>query len=412
MTLDAPRLIEVGGDLPAQRLKIAVLSRVFSKSGGGAERYSVSLVEQLAETHDICVFAQEIGHNFSGVSYYRIPMVSVRPRWMNQWWFAAATWWATRKGFDVVHSHENTWHGSVQTVHVLPVKHNLFHQRNGWKFALRCFKVVLSPRLLAYLTLEALRYADRRGKQIVVTSQSLEAVMAATYPEIRHKLSVITPGITMPDLSALPAKRVEARALLGLPATGRCLLFVANDFQKKGLSVLLEVMSRLPEDVVLAVAGDSAQLPRFQRKAVKTGLSARVFFIGSQKSLASSYYAADCLVHPTTEDTFAMVVLEAMSYGLPVVVSGPAQCGIACLLTHGRNAILLSDPQSHVELEQALSVVLNNHKLLATLSAAAVEFAQGFDWRTIAASQDAVYRTVSVSKHGCGKAKKTSCASP
>ncbi|MGE0332750.1 MAG: hypothetical protein AB7P37_18895 [Ramlibacter sp.] len=40
-----------------------------------------------------------------------------------------------------------------------------------------------------------------------------------------------------------------------------------------------------------------------------------------------------------------MVVIEAMSYGLPVVVSGPEHCGISSLLRDGLDALLLGDPR-------------------------------------------------------------------
>ena len=128
----------------SQRLRVAVLNRLFKPTGGGAERYSIALVEQLAAKHDIHVFAQEIEHDFPGVSYHRIPLPFTRPRWINQLWFATATWWQTRKGFDVVHSHENTRHGNVQSVHVLPVQYNLFVGRSGVKRSMRWLKVIAS----------------------------------------------------------------------------------------------------------------------------------------------------------------------------------------------------------------------------------------------------------------------------
>ncbi|MDD5472307.1 MAG: glycosyltransferase, partial [Sideroxydans sp.] len=115
-----------GQQEPARRLRIAVLNRQFSATGGGAERYSMALVAQLAAQHEIHVFAQHIDHDVPGVSYHRVSKLVSRPRWLNQLWYAGVTWWATRRGFDVVHSHENTWHGQVQTVHVLPIKYNLF----------------------------------------------------------------------------------------------------------------------------------------------------------------------------------------------------------------------------------------------------------------------------------------------
>jgi len=52
-------------------MRIAVISRVFSKSGGGAESYSVALVQELASRHDIHVFAQESNNPVQGVTFTR-----------------------------------------------------------------------------------------------------------------------------------------------------------------------------------------------------------------------------------------------------------------------------------------------------------------------------------------------------
>ncbi|MES2943641.1 MAG: glycosyltransferase family 4 protein, partial [Pseudomonadota bacterium] len=287
------------------RLRIAVLNRTFSPAAGGAERYSIALVEQLAAQHEIHVFAQHINHHWPGVTYHQVSMPLRRPRWVNQLWFATATWWATRQGFDVVHSHENTWHGDVQTVHVLPVKHNLFFGRTGWRRALRWVKVLTSPRLLVYLGLERLRYAQQPGRSIVVTSDSLRAIFSRSYPQASPMTTVITPGIALP-VPVTADTRQEARLALGLPPDKPCILFVGNDLRKKGLQSLLEALLLLkPElaDAVLAVVGQSAQVPQFRQQAEAAGLASRVFFIGALDDVAPAYRAADCLAHPTLEDT-------------------------------------------------------------------------------------------------------------
>ena len=281
------------------KLRIAVLNRTFSSTGGGAERYSIAMVEQLFARHEMHVFAQEFDHQWPGVTYHRISAPLRKPRWVNQLWFAAATWWATRHGFDVVHSHENTWHGDVQTVHVLPVRYNLFHGRTGWRHLLRWFKVMTSPRLLAYLSLERLRYAARPGRQVVVTAESLRAIMALSYPACRDRLSVITPGITMPRLPVTSLRKREARVQLGLPVTGSCLLFVGNDYRKKGLKTLLDALAQLPVGVVLAVVGNPVHIPAFRKQVQALNLGSRVFFLGSLRDVGPAYEAADCLAHPT-----------------------------------------------------------------------------------------------------------------
>ena len=385
---------------PARRkLRIAIFNRTFSSTGGGAERYSIALVEQLAARHEIHVFAQQIDHQWPGVFYHRVTAPLPKPRWINQLWFATATWWATRRGYDVVHSHENTWHGDVQTVHVLPVKYNLFQGRTGWRRVLRWIKVATSPRLLTYLGLERARYAARPGRRIVVTSDSLRAIMAASYPACHACVSVITPGITMPGFPVSPKRRREARTLLGLPVDARCLLFVGNDYRKKGLATLVSALVQLPADVVLAVAGNPAHIPEFRRQADWLKLAHRVFFLGSLKDIGPAYEAADCMVHPTLEDTFAMVVLEAMAYGLPVVVSSLQYCGISGLLQHTVNAMILDDPTDGDNLARLLHQVLGQQKLQDQLTQGAREFASHYRWRKISLKQEALYFSVLSAKN-------------
>ncbi len=378
----------------ARRLRIAVLTRTFSPVAGGAERYSVELVEKLAARHDIHVFAQSTDHFWPGVTYHRVSMPMRKPRWINQLWFAAVTWWKTRKGFDVVHSHENTWHGQVQTVHVLPLKHNLFTDLRGWRRGFRLLKVLTSPRLLAYLWLERMRYLPKRDRVIVVISDTLRSIFSRAYPAARSMTSILTPGIDLPVFPVGPVERIRAREQLGLPVDRPCVLFAGNDFRKKGLETVFEAMALLSQDTVLAVAGDSAQRADFEQRTAQAGLVTRVFFLGSLKDMAVAYRAADVLVHATREDTFAMVVLEAMAHGLPVVVSGAAFCGVAGFLTPDVNALILDDPRDVKAVAQAVSRLLGEEVLRKNMGLAARQFAEGYEWAGIAAMQEKIYQAV------------------
>lgn len=371
-------------------MKIAVLNRQFSSTGGGAERYSIALVEQLASRHEIHVFAQHLDHQWPGVRYHRVSQPFRRPRWLNQLWFATATWWATRRGFDLVHSHENTWHGQVQTIHVLPVKYNLFQGRMGWRRLLRWVKVLSSPRLLAYLWLERSRFSLARPRTIVLTSQSLVAQTLLAYPGCKNATKIITPGVDCIRATSTFDQKVAARQRLGLPLTGWCILFVGNDYRKKGLTTLIAALSQLTPDCYLAVVGNSSHIPVF--KAQAGSLAPRVHFLGSLKQMDDAYTAADCLAHPTLEDTFAMVVLEAMAHGLPVVVSGEKYCGIAGLLTHETHALLLDEPTDVQALAQALARLVSEPALCNRLSLAALDFAGQHLWHGAALRQEAIYR--------------------
>jgi glycosyltransferase involved in cell wall biosynthesis len=375
-----------------KRLRIAVLNRHFSATAGGAERYSVALVEQLAARHEFHVFAQHIDHHWPGVTYHKVSYLFRRPRWINQLWYATCTWWATRTGFDVVHSHEITWHGQVQTVHVLPIYYNLFDGRGGWKFFLRWVKLVTSPRLLVYVWLEHFRFAQKPHRSIVATSGSLLKTMRESYPNTSSMLKMLSPGVLEVSGLASDADKQAARIMLGLPLSRPVILFVANDYRKKGLGSLLLALSKLSENVVLAVVGNPVQLSEFRAMAQDLGLAARVFFLGSLIDMSTVYRAADVLTHPTHEDTFAMVVLEAMAHGLPVVVTGLPYCGISGLLTDGVNALVLDDPSNLVLLAEKIELILKSESLRLNLGAAAIEFAKQHLWSRIAQKQEQIYR--------------------
>lgn len=369
-------------------MRIAVISRVFSKSGGGAESYSVALVQQLASRHDIHVFAQESNRPIPGVTYHRIFCLSRNPRWINQMLFAISTWIKTRKGFDVVHSHENTWHGQVQTVHVKPIRYNLLQDRQGFKRILRWLNIALSPRLITYVLLEAARFKGTSGRKVVTASGSLLREARLAYPNSNVSMSIITPGTDLP--TNLPSQE-QARARLGLPSAGKLILFVANDYARKGLDTLLEAMTVLPSGTELLVVGRPGASPKYSQRVHQLGLTTRVHFLGSQELMTDAYFAADCLAHPTLDDSFAMVVLEAMAHRLPVVVSGPEYCGISSQLVHATHALLLQDPKNMQTLADSLHGVLTHAELARALRENGKTFALAHSWEDAALQYEELY---------------------
>lgn len=377
-----------------ERLRIAVLSRNFATTGGGAERYSIAVVEELAARHEVHVFAQTIAHDYPGVIYHCIPMPLQRPRWVNQLYFAWKTWRATRTGFDIVHSHENTWHGDVQTVHVLPVKHTLFEGKQGAALALRWLKVLTSPRLLAYLWLERRRYAFAYKKRVVCASASLREVVQQAFPAAAHMLEVVTPGVQAVPGRASAEAQGAARQALGLPDAVPLLLFVGNDFAKKGLPTLLEALRQLDSDTHLAVVGKGETQSEMQRLAERLGFASRVHFLGSLSDMGRAYSAADMLVHPTLEDAYGMVVLEAMAHGLPVVVSRAPYAGIARDLSDEHDALLLQDPTDAEELAKTIQRIQTTPSLAKSLSTEEIRFAGAHSWQQVASEYEALYQGI------------------
>ena len=381
---------------PSPRLRIAVLNRHFGYRFGGAERYAAAIAEELSDTYEVHVFAQDIEHHHPGITYHPVSRPFNKPRWLNQLWFALQTWRLTRHGFDVVHSHENTWHGDLQTVHVRPFRVGLFHGLSPARRALRWLSLFTSPRLITYWWLEAARLSVKPGRRIVATSDQVKRDTLMGYPHTASMLEVIPPGVNMP---ALRLTTSPARAQLQLPLDVPLALFVGNDFDKKGLSALIQALALTP-GLHVAVVGQGRHLQRYREQIATLGLADRVHLLGSLSDVTPAYAAADWLVHPTTEDTYAMVVLEAMASGLPVIVSSARFCGVAAELTHTVNALILDDPRDEKQLSERLLSLLEDPSLRESLSRAGLSFAQERTWRQAAARHEALIQRVLAQRPG------------
>ena len=375
-----------------KRLRIAVLARIFSTSAGGAERYCASLVRHLAPQHEIHVFAQDIRTQYPQVVFHQVPLFCRRPRWLNQIAFATYTWWQTRKGFDVVHSHENTWHGDVQTIHVLPFSYSWLVNRHGISLFLKTLQLITSPRLLTYWVLEKLRMQHQPGRFLVAVSEPVKTVLNKDLKLKMEHIHVISPGIEATHVHS-STEKMQARLDLGLPMQGKCLLWVGNNAMKKGLPTLLEAIAQLPKDILLVIVGSATPENKWRSQVATLELEDRIYFKGVLEDMTLAYTAADLLIHPTLEDTFGMVVLEAMSHAVPPIVSSAQYCGISAELTHFKNARILQEPLNSHALENAIEQSLESNTYQA-MSQQAIAWAGTQDWSRLALAQEALYYDV------------------
>jgi glycosyltransferase involved in cell wall biosynthesis len=388
-----------------KRLRIAVLVRHFGSRFGGAERYAVALVEALATRHEIHVFAQTVEHAHPNVQYHCQPHPAERPRWLNLIRFGRWAQAQTAHGFDVIHSHENLWFGHVQTFHVRTVKEGLWGRHVGFARQMMAHvQAFTSLRLLAYLWLEKARVGlNVPGRTRVAASALLAHEIQKHYPFSESEagscfVHVIPPGVDRPERRG----RNEARSALGLSHDAFILLFVGNDYARKGLKTALDALEHLKKTSAgprqnshLYVVGDGAQRPRFEAMAREKGLIENVCFAGSQTQMGPWYEAADILIHPTREDSFGMVVLEAMAFGCPVILSPSPWCGLADGLTDPLQAVLLAHPHDAQGLAQAILHLRDHEDERQARIHAALAFAQAQTWEDRASQYEALYCAVS-----------------
>ena len=88
-------------------MKVAILSRNFSRIAGGAESYAVQLANAMRDDCDITVISQSFDESAGILHHVSVPKLPITTRWINQLWYNWFSRKISREGFDIVHSHEN-----------------------------------------------------------------------------------------------------------------------------------------------------------------------------------------------------------------------------------------------------------------------------------------------------------------
>lgn len=171
----------------------------------------------------------------------------------------------------------------------------------------------------------------------------------------------------------------------------RFLLFLSRVHWKKGLDRLTGALSRLPEDVHLAVAGPDEGYGNELRGLIRQhGLESRVHVLGAVRGAdkAALLEHAAALVLPSYSENFGNVVLEAMAAGCPPIVT--PEVGAAEVVRRERSGWVV--PGSAEHLSRALARVLNQPQLraeAARLGRTAVD--ERYNWPSIAARLEEFY---------------------
>ena len=151
------------------------------------------------------------------------------------------------------------------------------------------------------------------------------------YPHHSNKFKVIHNGYNKDVFKyANSSERESLKAHYKLSNNNYNLLFCANGWERKGLTHVLELLSKLTETdpVHLWVAGRGDQLS-YRKRIEGLGVSKHVTFLGSIPDTQSWYQMADLFILPTLYDPFSNSCLEALACGCPVLTTqsnGASEC--------------------------------------------------------------------------------------
>lgn len=382
--------------MPERRLGIAFVVDRFGSRFGGAEAYGVELMRELSSRHEVTVFARE----YDEACDLKLPFIPMRswkhwPSWIRVLLFAIRARRLTRSGYDIVHSHMNGWCGDVEVVHVTPVRYN-------WRVrtmpALKRAMSYISLRVQTYLGLEARRVAPRHGHRVVAVSDLIAQQLREAYPTLPDA-PIIPPGVT-PAAGIDVDRRCATRDALGFANDDLVCLLVARNPLRKGLPTVLRALDMLPETIKLLVVGGNASVREYVARYNADYLMSRVRVVGETAQVAQYYEAADIYVHPTLNDSFGMAPLEAMSFGLPVVLSPEPWCGFAQYITPGTEALVLGNPEDAAQLAACIQRLRDEPQLRQQLKVGGAHVVARHSWPRVAQQYETLYLSITAERRG------------
>ncbi len=217
------------------------------------------------------------------------------------------------------------------------------------------------PRYRHFRALEESVFARGGRTHVLVLTEQEVPRYEQFYGTEHERFHVLPPGIerrTFSDEQQLAA-RARLRGEHGWPADERLLLLVGSGFRVKGLDRAIRSFSALPDALRattrLVVIGQNRP-GEFALLARRLGVGGRVHFLGGRNDVFDWLLAADLLVHPAYSEAAGMILLEAITAGLPILATDV--CGYAFHIEAARAGRVLKSPFSQGDCDRALAEML------------------------------------------------------
>ena len=183
-------------------------------------------------------------------------------------------------------------------------------------------------------------------RRIITISETSRLQLLGHYPIREEQVVTIYNGVDLGRFNPSVRERFrgQIRRRWGIEQGEMVVLFVGNDFRRKGLMSLIEALDILPDKgtrIKVMVVGRDSPGP-FVRACKRLGIAERITFLGGMERVEEAYAGSDLFVLPSYYDPFGFSCLEALACGLPVITTRYA--GASEIIEQGRNGMVIPSP--------------------------------------------------------------------
>jgi len=189
--------------------------------------------------------------------------------------------------------------------------------------------------------LEGKIFRNDNRRLFVTNSQLVKDQIIEYFHVPEERIKVIYNGVDSNVFNpGVKAYRDEMRREHRIDDKDLVVLFVSNNWERKGLATIIEAISRTGNEQIRLLAVGRGNARRYSSLAGKNKINAgQIIFTGRTGDVEKFYGMADIFVLPSRYEPFANVCLEAMACGLPVITTKTN--GASELIRGGENGFLL-----------------------------------------------------------------------
>lgn len=288
------------------------------------------------------------------------------------------------------------------------IHYHFFHYTPMESFCVWLAHLFRFPIVITVHDLESFagHHSNLAAQRILVRADKIIAHNIASQRELIKKtnlptenISIIPHGNYLDTIPKTPFKK-EARNILQLAPDDHVLLFFGQIKEVKGLDLLLQALPKVITEIPnlkLVIAGKvwKDDFSKYENLVQKNNLQENIcFHIGyiPDIEVATYYRAADLVVLPYRRIYQSGVLLMAMSYDVPVVVSDLD--GMIEIIQHRQNGFVFQNGNP-TSLSEQIIHALSNHDQLNQISQKAHEtVAQKHSWEMIGQMTFKLYQAI------------------
>lgn len=220
----------------------------------------------------------------------------------------------------------------------------------------------LSGRYRFFSTMENAVFGKASSTHILLLNQHDQAMFQRWHDTEPHRFHLIPPNIPLQRFNTLQVQdyRVYVRQAFNLPEDAIVLLTVGSAFLRKGVDRAITALSSLPHDLrqrcwLLAV-GEFESSSNMKAYAEQHGVGERCIEAGGRPDIPALMLGCDLLVHAARSELAGIVLIEAMTAGLPLLVT--EVCGYAGYVSAAQAGEVLPEPFNQAQMNHVLHRML------------------------------------------------------